>query len=69
MSLPKRQSAVIHTSFDYPPIPDRGMDWTATFEDYDGAPDAKDRNLIGRGPTELSAIADLLDKERDLEMA
>lgn len=63
MSLPKRQSGIIHTSFDYPPIPERGFDWSATFDGYDGAPDAHD--IIGRGPTELAAIADLLDQESD----
>jgi hypothetical protein len=37
--------------------------WMATFEGYDGAPDAHD--IIGTGQTELGAIADLLDQERD----
>lgn len=42
--------------------------WSATFDDYDGAPDAKGHHtLIGHGKTELAAVADLLDKERDLE--
>lgn len=62
-ALPKRQEGKILTSFDYPPIPHRGADWSAVFDGYDGAPDAND--IIGRGPTELAAIADLLDKERD----
>jgi hypothetical protein len=65
MSLPKRQSGVIHTSFVYPPIPYRGADWSATFDGYDGAEDAND--IMGHGPTELAAIADLLEKERERE--
>ena len=63
--MPKRQSGKIITSFDYPPIPERHSDWSAVFDGYDGAPDAHDP--IGRGPTELAAIADLLDQERDRE--
>lgn len=63
-----RQSGYIVTEWVYPPIPERSQDWSATFRDYDGAPDAKGVNsLIGRGPTELAAIADLLDQERELE--
>ena len=27
----------IITSFDYPPIPIRHCDWSAVFDDYDGA--------------------------------
>lgn len=65
MSLPKRQSGTIHTSFVYPPIPDRSCDWSATFDGYDGAPDSND--IVGRGPTELAAIADLLEQERERE--
>jgi hypothetical protein len=53
----------IITSFDYPPIPERHSDWSAVFDGYDGAEDAHD--IIGRGPTELSAIADLLEQDRE----
>jgi hypothetical protein len=51
----------IVTSHDYPPIPDRSMDWSAIDEDtYDGAPDSGPlAHLIGRGPTEEAAIEDL----------
>lgn len=49
---------MIHTEYVHPPIPDRRFDWQATFDDYDGAPDA--RRPIGRGSTEREAIADLL---------
>ena len=56
----------IVTEYVYPPIPDRGMDWSAVLRDYDGAPDSKGPNSrIGRGPTETSAVADLLDQLRD----
>jgi hypothetical protein len=56
----------IVTSFDYPPIPDRNFDWSAVLADYDGAPDAKGTNsMIGRGRTELEAIANLLDMLHD----
>lgn len=42
--------------------------WMATFDDYDGAPDSSPRRrLMGNGLTELSAIADLLEKERELD--
>ena len=68
--MPKRQSGKIITNFDYPPIPHRGADWSAVFDGYDGGMidhDTPSRDLIGRGPTELAAIADLLDQERDRE--
>lgn len=60
----------IITEHVYPPIPDRSMDWSAVFEDYDGGNvdyDTPSRDPIGRGPTELAAIADLLQQqlERD----
>lgn len=42
--------------------------WIATFDDYDGAPDAGRRaSMLGHGKTELAAIADLLEQERDLD--
>lgn len=58
----------IVTHFEYPPIPIRSMDWSAVLDGYDGAPDASGpQTFIGRGPTELSAVADLLDQLRDHE--
>jgi hypothetical protein len=36
--------------------------WIAVTDDYDGAPDSATRNQIGRGPTALLAIADLLEQ-------
>lgn len=61
MPLPKVQSRTIKTSFDYPPIPVRGADWSAISGDYD------EGDPIGRGATEMEAIADLLDQLRDIE--
>jgi hypothetical protein len=51
----------IVTHYDYPPIPDRSMDWSAIDDDtYDGAEDAGPlAHMIGRGPTEEAAIQDL----------
>lgn len=58
-----KQGHYIVTEYVYPPIPDRSMDWSATLRDYDGAPDAKGpSSKIGRGPTETSAVADLLEQ-------
>jgi len=45
---------MIHTTFEYPPIPDRSQDWSAITDDYyPGDP-------IGRGATESEAIDDLI---------
>lgn len=52
----------IVTSFDYQPIPDRSMDWSAVTDNYDGAPDTHPPCPIGRGATEAEAIADLLEQ-------
>ena len=54
----------IITAHITPPIPERSCDWQAVFDNYDGAPDA--HCPIGFGPTELSAIADLLEQEESL---
>jgi len=45
-----------HLSYDFPPIPSRSYDWSATHEDYDGAPDAHDDRCV-HGPTREAAIA------------
>ena len=51
----------INLTFVYPPIPDRNFDWQATRSGYDeGEP-------IGRGRTPVVALADLLDREMELE--
>ena len=48
----------IITEYVRPPIPVRLWDWAATFEDYD------EGGIIGTGPTEHDAIADLLAIEK-----
>ena len=62
MATHDRNGFRIHTSFDYPPIPIRSMDWSAVTDNYDGAEDSGNRGQIGRGPTEEAAIADLLEQ-------
>lgn len=47
------------TSFVYPPIPYRGADWQAHFDDDE--PNDEGQMLCGRGATETEAIDDLLD--------
>lgn len=54
----------IRTTYEYPPIPDRSMDWSAIDDDtYDGAEDS--HCPIGRGATEAEAIADLKQQIED----
>ena len=52
----------IRTSFDYPPIPLRSMDWSAVYDDYEGG-DGYDEPAgpIGHGATEAEAVLDLID--------
>lgn len=45
----------ILTSFDYPPIPDRSMDWSAWI-------DGKEEMATGYGRTKAAAIEDLLEQ-------
>ena len=45
----------IKTSFDYPPIPIRSMDWSAWYDGYE------ESGPYGHGATEAEAIADLKD--------
>lgn len=49
----------INVSFEFPSIPYRNFDWVATFDDYDGAPDAG-FHPVGRGSTRKEAVQDLL---------
>ena len=49
----------IRTDFWMKPIPPRQFDWSATYDDYDGAEDSGNRGQIGYGRTEAEAIADL----------
>lgn len=46
-------------SFDYPPIPCRDFDWSATHPDYDGAEDASDDRVVhGRTRDDVIAAID-----------
>lgn len=49
----------IKTSFDCPPVPWRAFDWSAIDDATYGGDEG---DLIGRGPTEIEAIRDLLDQ-------
>jgi len=66
MALHQIKGVRIRTSFDYPPIPVRDMDWSAVDDDtydVDCAEDGFFSNcLIGRGATEQEAIEDLLEQ-------
>lgn len=53
-------SAVIRTTYVYPPIPVRDFDFSATFDDFDGAPDAG-LQIYGEGRTELAAVVAFYD--------
>jgi len=63
---------IIHlsTSFDYPPIPCRELDWSAIDANtYDASYEGEDEDghhwkcsPCGNGETEIKAIHDLLDK-------
>lgn len=45
-----------HLSYEHPPVPNRGFDWCASHDDYDGAPDSKDDRMVF-GETEQKCIA------------
>lgn len=51
----------ITTTFVYPPIQNRNLDWSAVFDDYDGSEDSENRGHVGFGPTEATAKADLIE--------
>lgn len=58
----------IHTTFEYPPIPVRDMDWSAVTDDYDVDCDQDgyfSNSPQGRGATEQEAIDDLLSQIAD----
>lgn len=67
--LGQHEQRRITISFDYPPIPWRGADWSATDSNtYDGAPDSGNSHQVGRGPTAEAALIALLDiLEEDAE--
>ena len=49
----------MRTTFYYPPIPQRGWDWSATSDDYEPG------DSIGHGPTEQAAIDDLNEQLKE----
>ena len=58
----------INTSFVYPPIPVRNMDWIATTDNYDCDCDQDgyfSTHPVGHGATEQEAIQDLLNQLED----
>lgn len=61
----------ITTSYDFPPIPIRDMDWSAIDSDtYDCDADQDgffSTHPIGHGRTEAEAIADLLEQIKERE--
>jgi hypothetical protein len=55
-----RRGKVWTLTYDAVPAPCRDMDWSATDEDYDGAPDSYSRGRVARGATAEKCIADIL---------
>lgn len=55
----------IRVHFVFPPIPDRSMDWCATFDNYNDAPDS--HHPIGYGRTPEDAVANLMEAAWDQE--
>jgi len=49
-----------HLVNDCPPIPTRAHDWSATHDDYDGAPDAHDDRHV-TAPT-ITAVMDAVEE-------
>jgi hypothetical protein len=65
-----RLGKVWSISCDCPPIPTRLYDWSASDEDYDGAPDSENRHRIAYGATRAECLADIeriLDEESDAD--
>ncbi len=55
----------IITSHDFPPIPDRSCDWSASTDNYDCDADQDgffSTHPVGYGRTKAEAIADLLEQ-------
>lgn len=46
-------------SYEPIPIPFRGFDWSATDEDYDGAPDSAGKNRVAYGATAEGCIEEI----------
>lgn len=68
MALHQINGVLIHTSFDYPPIPVRSFDWSAVTDNYDCDCDQDgffSTSPIGHGATEQEAIDDLTEQLAD----
>jgi hypothetical protein len=53
-------------NFDFPPIPCREFDWSATHPDYDGADDANDNRVVhGRTRDDVMAEIDAWYEENE----
>ena len=66
MTIHQINGIKVRTSFDYPPVPGRSMDWSAVDDntyDVDCDGDGYFSSCpVGRGVTEQEAIADLLEQ-------
>lgn len=66
MALHNINGIKIRTTHEFPPIPDRSMDWSAVDDDTYNVDCDQDgffsTSPIGRGPTEEAAIADLMEQ-------
>lgn len=68
--LATREVIHLRTSFDYPPMPIRSLDWSAIDDNtYDASYEGEDESgsiwrcsPSGHGATEAEAIADLLEQ-------
>jgi hypothetical protein len=58
-ALDAQVRAKAQVTHEYPPIPSRDYDYSATLPDYDGG------DPIGRGPTAEAAIDDLVEQVRE----
>lgn len=70
MTIHQIRGVLIHTSHDYPPIPDRSMDWSAVEDNYDCDCDQDgyfSNSPVGHGATEREAIDDLLEQIEEHE--
>lgn len=62
----KNDTLILHTTFNYPAVSLRVLDWSCIDDNYDGAPDAEPQ-IVGAGTTEIEAIKDYLDQYLDKE--
>ena len=60
---------LIVTTYSIMPGPERGMDWSATSDDYDYCAEEGGSHPVGNGATEADAINDYLAQVRTGEEA